>query len=140
MQRARSSQRVLVVDLVTRPVRFLEERAVRRVGPRSQGLDRNVELLRLAGADDRNITVRAARDPRHGDMRRAHATIGRQFSHAARYFDVDGVTVEVLVDILGGTRRTCVARQKTPRQRTGGRDGDTLVPAIGEHLPLFLAI
>ena len=32
------------------------------------------------------------------------------------------------------------ARKEAARERTEGRDGDTLIPAVGEHLPLFLAI
>ena len=56
------------------------------------------------------------------------------------YFDVNLVTVEILIEIVGCARSAGIAREESARKRTEGSDAYTLVATVGKHLPLLFAI
>ena len=71
----------------------------------------------------------------------AHASACGNLAHTACDFAVDVVAVEILVEVVGGARGTIgVTREEAAREGAEGGDGNVLVPAVGEHLPLFLAV
>ena len=83
MQRAGTSYRVLIVDLVTRPVRHLEKGPLASIELQPERLHGDLEVRRLRSTHDRNIVVGTARDPGHRNVRRAHAPAHRHLPHAA---------------------------------------------------------
>jgi hypothetical protein len=140
MQRARPSHRVLVVDLVARPVRRPEKFSLRGIELQRQRLHGDVEVCRLRRTYDRNIAVGTTRDPGHGNVRPAYFPARGHLAHAASDLAVDLVTVEVLIDIVPRASGSRVAGEEASRERTESRDGDALIPAVGEHLPFLLAV
>src|SRR5438045_434379 len=141
MQRAGTSHRVLVVDLVARPVGRLEEGPLRRIKPQTERLHGDVEVSRLRGTHDRNVTVGAAGHPGHRDVCRAHAPARGDFAHAPCDLAINVVAVVFLVEVVRGARGGGgTARQETARERSEGRDGDALIPAVGEVILLSYAV
>src|SRR5690349_3067105 len=112
MQRPRAAHRVLVVDLVARSVRCLEESPFGGVEPYIQRLHSNVEMRDLCSTHDRDIGVGAARNPGHRYLRGAYTATSRNLSYATSDLAVDFVAVKFLVRIMssaGGPNRwlTC---------------------------------
>src|SRR5258708_20006341 len=138
MQRAGASHRVLVVDLVARPVGRLEEGPLRRIKPQGERLRGDVEVSRLRGTHDRNVTVGVAGYPGHRDVCRAHAPARGDFAHAPRDLAINVIAVVFLVEVVRGARGGGgAARKEAARGRTEGRYADAPIPAVGDHLPLF---
>src|SRR5258708_36915039 len=141
MQRAGTSHRVLVIDLVARSVGRLKEGPLRRIKPQGERFHGDVEVSRLRGTHDRNVTVGAAGYPGHRDVGRAPAPARGDFAHAPRDLAINVIAVVFLVEVVSRARGGAgTARKEAARERTEGRDGDALIPAVGEHLPLFLTI
>ncbi len=132
-KRTWSTQWVLIVDYIARPVRRLEEFPLTGIESQRECLNRDLELQCTCGADDRDVVVRFARDPGRCHVRAAYATARRDLGHAARDLTIDLIAIETLARIVGGARsRAGITRKKPPRQRTEGREGDEALGFPGQ--------
>src|SRR5947207_14572861 len=95
----------------------------------------------VAGSPNPNVpVVGAAGDPDHRHVCRAHAPARGHLAYAECDLAIDVVAVVFLVDVVRRPRGTGVAREEPAREGTEGRDGDALVPAVGEDVWLSLAV
>ena len=117
MQRAGTSHRVLVVDLVARPVGRLEESSLPGVELQPQRLHGDLEVRRLRSTHDRNVVVGAAGDPGHRDVCRAHAPARGHLAHAACDLAIDVVAVDIPGRRRGPCARSPASRARKPRAR-----------------------
>src|SRR5689334_18322635 len=106
--------RVLVVDLVARPVRRLEKRSLPSIQLQIQCLDCDIQMVSLRGTDDGHVAIGIASDPCHGHVRGAHASTRRNLAHTAGDFAIDLVAIKTLVEIMCGTGGAlCFAPEET---------------------------
>src|SRR5437879_8837380 len=124
MQRAGTSHRVLVVDFVARPVGRLKEGPLPRIKPQGERLHGDVEVSRLRGTHDRNVTVGTAGHPGQRDVCRAHAPARGDFARAPRDLAINVSAGVFVVEEMGGARGGGgAARKEAELERTLSGDG-----------------
>src|SRR5262245_22435918 len=105
-----------------------------------EGRDGVVEMLHLAGADDRRRHAGPRQQPGERDLRRLAVVLARHFLHALGDREVVGLVVHLLGEVVGaGPHRAAalltraVAGEEAARQRAPGNEADALVEAERDH-------
>src|SRR5579871_6498648 len=140
MQRTRAPQRILIIDLIARPVGCFEEVSFGAIELKSKRLHCNIEVRGLRGTDDRDILVGAACDPCQRDMTCAHPAPRGDLTDPAGDLAIDLIAIESLEGVVSRARCSGVACQEAARKWAESGYGDACVAAVRKHLPLFLPI